>query len=130
MKIDPSIPALRERIRELEDDRARGTAALKAAFGDDLWQIGHPAYVVTHMREEYRKVEVLWKQAESRAERLRESGDKVIESKNDRIRELEAENERLLSLCQRWSESCTGRHGSQTQCVESCSPLSDNAVPP
>lgn len=35
-----------------------------------------------------------------------------------RIRELEAENEQLMSLCQRWSEHCTGRHGSQTQCVE------------
>ena len=38
-----------------------------------------------------------------------------------RIRELEAENERLLSLTIRWSKSCTGRHGSQSQCVESCS---------
>lgn len=29
----------------------------------------------------------------------------------------EADNERLLSLCQRWSEGCTGRHGSQQQCI-------------
>lgn len=36
-----------------------------------------------------------------------------------RIRELEVENERLLSLVCQWSESCTGRHGSQMQCVES-----------
>jgi hypothetical protein len=34
-----------------------------------------------------------------------------------RIRELEAENERLMSLCQRWSEACTGCNGSQQQCV-------------
>lgn len=34
-----------------------------------------------------------------------------------RIVDLEAENEKLLSLCQTWSESCTGRHGSQMQCV-------------
>jgi hypothetical protein len=34
-----------------------------------------------------------------------------------RIAALEAENERLLSLSQRWSEGCTGRHGSQEQCV-------------
>jgi len=30
---------------------------------------------------------------------------------------LEAENERLLSQVCQWSESCTGRHGSQEQCV-------------
>jgi len=36
-----------------------------------------------------------------------------------RIRTLEAENERLLSLCQTWSERCTGRHGSQMQCTAS-----------
>lgn len=44
-----------------------------------------------------------------------------------RIRELEAENELLLSLVCQWSESCTGRHGSQVQCVESCSSLSADA---
>jgi len=35
-----------------------------------------------------------------------------------KYRELEADNERLLSLVCQWSESCTGRHGSQMQCVE------------
>jgi hypothetical protein len=38
-----------------------------------------------------------------------------------RISALEAENERLLSLCQTWSESCTGQHGSQMQCVTQAS---------
>lgn len=51
--------------------------------------------------------------------------EREVAERDQRIRELEAENERLLSLVRQWSESCTGRHGSQSQCVESCSPLSD-----
>jgi hypothetical protein len=39
-------------------------------------------------------------------------------AKLKRMDALETENERLMSLCQQWSESCTGRHGSQSQCVE------------
>jgi len=44
-----------------------------------------------------------------------------------RIAELEAENERLLSLVCQWSENCTGRHGSQSQCVEAGSALDRGA---
>jgi hypothetical protein len=51
--------------------------------------------------------------------RMRNEAMAVATSNRARIRELETENERLLSLCQTWSESCTGRHGSQTQCVTS-----------
>ena len=33
------------------------------AFGPELWQLGHPAYVVVHLREEIEKVTRLWKAA-------------------------------------------------------------------
>jgi hypothetical protein len=35
----------------------------------------------------------------------------------ERIAQLEAENERLMSQVCQWSEACTGRNGSQMQCV-------------
>lgn len=52
-------------------ERERGTAALRAAFGEELWQLGHPAYIVAHLREEHAKMERLWKEASTEADRLR-----------------------------------------------------------
>jgi hypothetical protein len=51
-------------------------------------------------------------------EGYRERCQAMCGNDKSRIRELEAENERLLSLVCQWSESCTGRNGSQAQCVE------------
>lgn len=42
---------------------------------------------------------------------------RLSQSQAARIAQLEAENGRLLSLVCQWSENCTGRHGSQMQCV-------------
>ena len=65
-------------------DAARGTAALKAAIGDELWQLGHPAYVVAHIREEYRKVELLWKQACVDRDRLVKENEELKRQLNER----------------------------------------------
>jgi len=50
-------------IERLHEQMERGTAALRTAFGPELWQLGHPAYVVVHLREEIEKVTRLWKAA-------------------------------------------------------------------
>lgn len=58
------------RIAELEAENARllehqerGTAALRTAFGDELWRLGHPAYVIVHLRDELAKLDRQWKLA-------------------------------------------------------------------
>lgn len=58
-----------------ETDKDRGTAALRAAFGEELWSLGHPAYVVTHLREEHSKMERLWKEASAEVDRLRRAAE-------------------------------------------------------
>lgn len=57
------IERLQGEAARLTDERERGTAALRTAFGPELWQLGHPAYVVVHLREEIEKVTRLWKAA-------------------------------------------------------------------
>lgn len=52
---------LRAEVTRLTAERERGTAALRVAFGEELWQLGHPAYVVVHLRDEIEKVTRLWK---------------------------------------------------------------------
>lgn len=52
---------LRAEVARLTAERERGTAALRVAFGEELWQLGHPAYVVVHLRDEIEKVTRLWK---------------------------------------------------------------------
>ena len=63
-----AIDALAEQIEHIEDNQRRATAALREAFGPELWSLGHPAYIVTHLREELAKVTNLWKRAEARLE--------------------------------------------------------------
>lgn len=53
----------RAEITRLTAERERGTAALRVAFGEELWRLGHPAYVVVHLREELEKITRLWKSA-------------------------------------------------------------------
>lgn len=55
--------ALRAEVARLTDEHKRGTAALRVAFGEELWRLGHPAYVVVHLREELEKITRLWKSA-------------------------------------------------------------------
>ena len=77
-----------QRVQMLEDDRRRAGDAMKIACGD-LWGLGHPAYIMVHVREELEKMTRLWKElavaksaAEAGRDRLREmlaQADAVIE---------------------------------------------------
>ena len=58
-------------IERLHEQMERGTAALRVAFGEELWRLGHPAYVVVHLREEIEKVTRLWKAATVERDALR-----------------------------------------------------------
>ena len=49
------LARLRAEVERLTDERTRATAALREAFGEELWRLGHPAYVVVHLREEFEK---------------------------------------------------------------------------
>lgn len=57
------LARLRAEVERLTDERTRATAALREAFGEELWRLGHPAYVVVHLREEFEKAMHLWKSA-------------------------------------------------------------------
>ena len=60
-RIETNDP-MQNAVEELEKMR-RGTDALREAFGPELWALGHPAYVVTHLRDELDKVTRLWKRS-------------------------------------------------------------------
>jgi hypothetical protein len=67
-----------QEIAQLRDEREKATAALREAFGEELWNLGHPAYVVAHLREEYAKAERLWKSGSVEVDRLRCLGNAVV----------------------------------------------------
>lgn len=69
-ELEAEIARLCAEVERLTDERARGTAALRAAFGEELWRLGHPAYVVVHLREELAKLDRLWKSATNERDAL------------------------------------------------------------
>lgn len=77
-ELERALTAANERVKELEDERERGVAALREAFGPELWKLGHPAYIVVHLREESAKAIHLWKKAEIERDALREKGAAML----------------------------------------------------
>jgi acetoin utilization deacetylase AcuC-like enzyme len=53
---------------ELDHFVTRSNNAMRAALGDELWSMGHPAFVVVHLRDELAKVTRLWKEASVQAD--------------------------------------------------------------
>ncbi len=43
-------------IERLHEQMERGAAALRVEFGEELWRLGHPAYVVVHLRDEIERL--------------------------------------------------------------------------
>ena len=62
--------ALKRELAEAREAKAHGTAAMRTAFGEELWQLGHPAYIVVHLRGELAKLDRLWKSATVERDRL------------------------------------------------------------
>lgn len=131
---DPVCAWACNEIERLQLERKCRSAALREAFGPELWALGHPAHIALHLRQEYAKVERLWKEESVERERLtRELAVEKRRYREDfseqdkRIGKLQNERDRLRTELLYILDHSTDEYGARHIARKALAPSTEDA---